>query len=119
MTSWIGQATNGALSEAHCATRSTRTPHIYFSAKSAQALTAARILFRIRPPSPPARRPSIGAGTPQPGLTTDAHMIRATHQRLIPEPESSDLSARRCWATAQPTDSGILGWAVAQHLRHG
>src|SRR3954468_10563014 len=25
---------------------------------------------------------------------------------LIPEPGSSDLSARRCWATAQPTDSG-------------
>src|SRR3954468_4537426 len=24
----------------------------------------------------------------------------------MPEPESSDLSARRCWATAQPTDSG-------------
>src|SRR3954467_5756365 len=25
---------------------------------------------------------------------------------IIPELESSDLSARRCWATAQPTDSG-------------
>src|SRR5688572_16578023 len=31
---------------------------------------------------------------------------KVPHHPIIPEPESSDLSARRCWATAQPTDSG-------------